>query len=321
MKATTPTGTASPSRLATERRSVEAGGFGLVDLLLFATVVLAWSTAWYALKLQLGVVSPMQSLLMRFGVSAVLMGCLARWNGESLAYDARDHLLLFMTGALLYGISFGAFYLGQEGLPSGLVSVIFSLASLMNLFIARVFFRERIAPTILIGGLVGVAGIVALFWPVVATVASSEGGLGRGTLISIAFDLVATFAFCLGSIFSQRLMSRRPHAAALNTWAMGYGTACFAVAALAEGRPFTFDWSPTFIGSFLWLTLFATVVAYWSYTRLTARIGPARAGYAAVSNPLIALLISTALEGYEWTAVGFLGVIFVVAGNIIVLRR
>lgn len=318
---TTSTDTTPVSPRRAERREAESGGFHLFDLLLFAIVVLAWSTAWYALKLQLGVMSPMQSLLLRFGVSAVLMGCLAWWNGESLAYSPRDHGLLFLTGALLYGVSFGGFYLGQDGLPSGLVSVIFSLASLMNLFLARVLFGQRVAPAILVGGLVGVAGIVALFWPVVASVVGGEGGFGRVAIVSIVIDLGATFAFCLGSLTSLRLMSRRPNPAALNTWAMTYGAACFAVAALAEGRPFTFDWSPAFIGSFLWLTLFATVAAYWAYTRLTARIGPARAGYAAVTNPLIALLISTALEGYEWTAVGVLGVVLVAAGNIIVLRR
>lgn len=318
--------TSLPRTTATIQRPAEAnigraGRFGLFDLFLFLTVVVGWSTAWYALKLQLGVMSPMQSLVLRFGISAALMWGIAKWNGESLRYAPRDHLYLFLTGALLYGVSFGGFYLGQEGLPSGLVSVIFSLASLMNLFLARAFFGERIAPSILLGGIVGVAGVAALFSPVFAAAFSGQGGLARGAVASIVIDLGATLAFCLGNIAALKAMSLRPAAAALNVWAMGYGTLCFIVAAIAEGQPVTFDGSATFIGSFLWLTIVSTVVVYWSYTRLSVRIGAARAGYAAVTNPLIALLVSTALEGYEWTAIGILGLVLVVVGNVIVLRR
>ena len=43
------------------------------DYLLYAVVVFGWSTSWYPLKLQLGVVAPEVSLFWRYFFSAILM--------------------------------------------------------------------------------------------------------------------------------------------------------------------------------------------------------------------------------------------------------
>jgi hypothetical protein len=53
---------------------------------------------------------------------------------------------------------------------------------------------------------------------------------------------------------------------------------------------------------------------------LLGRIGPARAGYATVMFPVFALLISTVLEGYQWTVYAVAGLVLVTMGNILVIR-
>ena len=63
-----------------------------------------------------------------------------------------------------------------------------------------------------------------------------------------------------------------------------------------------------------------TVVAVAAYLTLLGRIGPARAGYATVMFPVFALLISTALEGYQWTVYAVAGLGLVTMGNILVIR-
>jgi len=37
--------------------------------------------------------------------------------------------------------------------------------------------------------------------------------------------------------------------------------------------------------------------------------------------PVFALLISSALEGYEWTLLSILGIALVAGGNVLILRR
>ena len=57
------------------------------------------------------------------------------------------------------------------------------------------------------------------------------------------------------------------------------------------------------------------------YLALLGRIGPDRAGYTTVLSPVLALIISTFVEDYRWSALALIGLALVAAGNVLVLRR
>jgi drug/metabolite transporter (DMT)-like permease len=65
-----------------------------------------------------------------------------------------------------------------------------------------------------------------------------------------------------------------------------------------------------------WPTLlfFGSVIAFTTYLNLLGKVGPDRAGYIALVMPVIALGISTVLEGYQWTMSGFLGLFMILIG-------
>jgi drug/metabolite transporter (DMT)-like permease len=50
---------------------------------------------------------------------------------------------------------------------------------------------------------------------------------------------------------------------------------------------------------------------------LVGRIGPERAAYCTVLFPIVALAVSTVFEGYRWSALAALGLMLVVAGNLV----
>ena len=50
------------------------------------------------------------------------------------------------------------------------------------------------------------------------------------------------------------------------------------------------------------------------------RIGPARAGYVNVLTPVLAMSISTVMEGYVWTAEAAIGGLLVIAGLVVAMR-
>jgi drug/metabolite transporter (DMT)-like permease len=76
-----------------------------------------------------------------------------------------------------------------------------------------------------------------------------------------------------------------------------------------------------YLGGLFWLAIISSVATFSSYLLLVGRIGPGRAGYATVVFPVFALLISSALEGYEWTLLSILGIALVAGGNVLILRR
>jgi len=91
--------------------------------------------------------------------------------------------------------------------------------------------------------------------------------------------------------------------------------------ALAAGASFTYDPRPAYTVSLIGLALFATVIGFGCYLHLVQRIGAARAAYTSVMFPIVALTLSTFLEGYRWSPLAGLGFALVLSGNLLVLWR
>jgi len=302
---------ASPSRPVTADRP-----FAPLDYGLYALTVLSWSFSWFAILLQVGThVSPEVNLVWRFGIATVLMFGWVVLSRRQLRFPLADHLRFVGLGVLMFSSNFLLFYYGAHYLVSGLLSVVFSLASVVNMFLAAVIMRERPAPKIMLGGLLGFGGIALMFFPEIAA-----HGLSGGTLTGLLLCLCGTFSFCLGNLLSASTQRRGLPLISTSAWSMLYGTLWAAFLAVLVGRPFVIATTVPYLGSLLFLAVISTVMAFAAYLTLLGRIGPARAGYATVMFPIIALLISTVLEGYVWTAYAVVGLLLVGAGNVLVIR-
>lgn len=104
-------------------------------------------------------------------------------------------------------------------------------------------------------------------------------------------------------------------------WGMVYGAAISALIGVATGVEWTFDARPVYILSLLYLSVFGTVVAFLCYLTLLKREGAGLASYVTVVAPVVALLLSTLFEGYQWTVVAALGAALAVVGNFLTMRR
>ena len=103
--------------------------------------------------------------------------------------------------------------------------------------------------------------------------------------------------------------------------AMAYGTLLLSLFVLVRGASFGFDPRLPYVGSLLYLAAFGSVVAFACYFALLGRIGPERSAYATVLFPIVALIISTLFEGYQWSAAALAGVALTLVGNLLVLSR
>ena len=135
------------------------------DFALYATVVLAWGFAWIAIHFQVGVVAPDVSIFWRFAFAGVIMLAIAAIRGDQLRYGLRDHVMFAVLGLLLFSLNFLLFYHAAETLPSGLLSIVFSLASFINVWLGALFLGSPIDRRVVIGGLLGTAGMAAMFYP------------------------------------------------------------------------------------------------------------------------------------------------------------
>lgn len=289
-----------------------------IDLGLLAAIVFAWSTSWIALKAQVGVVAPEVSVFWRFLLAAPLTFAYAKITGSHLAFPKRVHLGFMAMGALIFSSNFILFYYGAAYLPSGLLSVVFSLASVLNLLLAFVLFRERISLRVAFGGLAGFLGVALMFQPEIMKAGAASSGT---VLLGLALCAIGTLCFCSGNMISSRLQRHGIPVIGATAWGMAYGTLWAGFLGLVTGDRFELEWTPLYFGSLAWLVLVSTVLAFLTYLTLLGRIGAARAGYATVLFPAFALLISSVVEGYVFTPLALIGLALVAFGNLLVLRR
>jgi drug/metabolite transporter (DMT)-like permease len=286
------------------------------DYMLYGVVVFAWSTSWIALKLQLGTIAPEVSLTWRFAIAALITFAVAIARRENLLFSPAHHLRFAGLGVFLFSMNFAQFYHGGAALPSGLLAVIFSLASVFNMLLGALFLRQSVDRRVLIGAACGFIGVALMFWPQIAgTAFDHQAAMG------LALCVGGTLTFCIGNILSAATQRRGVSVIGANAWGMAYGAAILAILAAANGDTFAFDPSLRYVGSLLWLAIVSSVIAFLAYLTLLGRIGSGRAGFSTVMFPVFALAISTLFEGYQWTGLALAGLLLVLAGNWIVLGR
>jgi drug/metabolite transporter (DMT)-like permease len=291
-----------------------ATSIGAASLGLYAAIVFIWGTSWIALTAQLGVVPPEISVFWRFALAGAMMWLYVAATRQPMGFPPGDHLRLAGTGVFLFSSNFLLFYYGGLAIPSGLLAVVFSLASVINLALGALVLKAPIEPRVAAGGVVGALGIALLFWP---QIAGAE--VGRAALVGLAQCVAGTLSFCLGNLVSTSIQRRGIPLASATTWGMTYGSIFLVLLCLFRGHSFAIEWTPTYLGALAYLAVVCSVMAFATYLTLLRRIGPARAGYATVMFPIVALAVSTLFEGYRWTLLSAAGALLALLGNTLVL--
>jgi drug/metabolite transporter (DMT)-like permease len=282
---------------------------------LYGLTVLIWGSTWFAIEFQLGVVAPEISLVYRYGGASLLLFAWCRFRGLKLRFAPGDHGWFVLLGLLLFGINYIIAYRAQIYITSALTAIAFSTMVWMNIINARFFFGIRAGRRVLFGALLGVAGIVTLFAPQIGELSFTDT-VFFGSFLAVLSAVVASF----GNMVSQASQKAKLPVVQSNAWGMFYGALFTAGLALANGQPFDFEWSATYVGSLAYLIVFGSIIAFGAYLTLLGRIGAHKAGYAMVMFPVVALILSTLFEGLEIDASIVIGTLLVLAGNLFVLN-
>ncbi len=286
------------------------------DLCFYFLTVLIWGSSWIGIKFQLGVVDPMVSVSYRFLLASILLLLWCVLKGKDLRFSFRSHVFIALQGALLFGFNYLFVYLVEQQLTSGLVAVLFSTIVLMNILNGSLFLGKPIDKRVGIGGIIGLFGIVLLFKPEIEVFSFSGGEIQ-----SIMLCIVATFLASLGNIVSAYNQEHQLPIVQTNAIGMGYGGLIMFVCALLAGKTFTIDLSPPYIISLFYLTVFGSIIAFGCYLSLIGSIGADRAAYVTLLFPVVALIISTVWEGFQWTWSGGGGVLLILYGNLWIIRK
>jgi drug/metabolite transporter (DMT)-like permease len=232
-----------------------------------------------------------------------------------LRVSLREHAWFFLLGVMLFGLNYIVVYRAQIHITSALTAIAFSSMVWMNIINSRLFFGVKAGRGVVFGALLGAIGMYYLFAPQISEVSFSDT-VFYGSFLAVLSALIASF----GNMVSQATQKANLPVVQTNAWGMFYGAVFTAVVAIVNGHAFEFDWSVAYVGSLAYLTVFGSIVAFGAYLTLLGRIGAHKAGYAMVMFPVVALVLSTLFEGLEIDTTTIVGTLFVLAGNLFVLK-
>lgn len=284
--------------------------------LLFLIVIACWGTGWLPIRIQVSQAAPETTLFWRMLISALVMAALVRLRATPWRYGPRLQLRFAAMGLCLFGFNYLAFYYAAFGLPTGMLAVIFSTASLHGFAIDAVFFGRRISLRAIFGVLLGITGLVLVFLPQIAS-AELNGPVVRSFLLAIAGTALFSAGGSLSALCQRDGVSVRGSTA----WAAGYGTLLMTTVLLLRGGTFAIPMKADFLLALGWHVVVSTVIAFIAYLALVGEVGIGKAAYTTVVFPVIALILSTLFEGLDWTPLTIAGVVLVGLGNVLVLRR
>jgi len=284
-----------------------------MTLFLYALTVIIWGLTWFAISLQLGTVPIEQSIAYRFGLAAAVLFAFLFVTRKRLRLPKQVHLRLLGQGLCLFSINFICFYFATDKIPSGLVSVVFSLATILNVLNNRMFFKSPVSLKAVIGGLMGLFGLALLIIPTL-----EDNGNIKEVALGILLAFCGTYCFSLGNMIGKWNAANKVDTSTGNAYAMLYGTMVLIGFTSFLGHPFRFDFSAEYVGALLYLAIPGSVIGFTAYLTLVGRIGPEKAAYTTVLFPVIALGVSSVFEGYDWNSTATIGLIIVLSGNIIV---
>lgn len=284
----------------------------MYNSLLYVATVLIWGASWIGITFQVGEVLPVHGVLYRYTLAAlILLSLVAARRG--LRLTGAQHAAAAAMGCMMFGVNYVMVYTAiGMGLTTGLAAVVFSLLIVMNAVNNAIFYREAPTLGLALAALLGLTGIATLF-------SDEMSGLSLSAAAPLLLCVVAVYCASLGNMLSRRLQGEGVPVTTSNAWAMAYAALGLLIYSLIFAQPFTISWAVSWWASLAVLTVFSTILAFWAYLTLLGRIGAARAAYAFVAFPAVALAISSVMEAFEWTPMRIAGAVLILAGNLAVL--
>ena len=283
---------------------------------LYAIVVLIWGSTWFAIRFQLGEVAEEMSVAYRFAIAALCLFAFAKLQGRKITIERALYPFVIAQGLLMFSVTYVLVYLSSNYVTTGLIALLYSLIVVFNGALERLFYGTPFDGRLAVASCVGLSGTALVFWPEVSALSIEDE-----VIVGIGWTLISVLIASLGNMAAIRNTAHGVPVILINAHGMLWGAGLTFLIGLALDRPVNISLDWTYLASLFYLSVIGSGIVFGCFMVLLRRIGAARASYASVLFPVVALLISTAFEGYQWTTAALAGVALILGGNWLALSR
>jgi len=272
-------------------------------------LTLIWGTTWAAITISLRGFPPFSGVALRFAIAAALLIVYARLMGIPLApADRRERRLRILHALLTFCGSYGVVFWAEQWVPSGLASVLFATFPLFVAVMAHfVLPKERMTTPVVIGSVLGLAGIAVIF--------AEDFDLLGGAMVAVgsAVMLISPVVAAVVSVVVKRWGSGM-HPVPFNAVAMAYAAATMGVVAALVERHRSLVFSPGPVVALLYMAIAGTAITFPLYFWLLEHMEARQVALIGYGTPVVALFLGAVFMGEPITARTLAGSAMVVVG-------
>jgi drug/metabolite transporter (DMT)-like permease len=288
---------------------------GLPDLrtiVAFFCIYVLWGATFLAIRTLVLVVPPWFAAGARFFTAGVLLYAFSRMRGV-LRPSPSEWRSLATVGFLMFGVTYGALFWGEQFVPSGITSVLEATLPLMTVLLEVVVFRQqRFRWRVVTALIVGFSGVAIML-------------LGPGHRPFRVFPclviLGGSAAWCLGAVMTKSLPLPKSRSLTAGAEMMLGGFLLLVLSAVTGEWRHVHAFPPKAIFSLLYLVCAGSLIAFTAFVWLLGRMPASRVASHAYVNPVVAILLGHFLAAEEVTLRTLLGAALVIGSVFLTLKE
>jgi drug/metabolite transporter (DMT)-like permease len=238
----------------------------------------------------------------RFLLASVIFVVIARAFRAEMP-RGRALLGAVLYGALQFGAGFGLVYWGLVHAPAGLGQMLLACVPLLTLVLALVQRQERFRIDRLVGAVLAIAGIAAVF----------NSGVDAGVPVTSMLAIVAG-AVCWAEALIVVKGFPPVHPAAMNAIAMGMGAVILLALTVIFDESYVIPEDGTTWWAQAYLVVAGSVGVFWLYVFVLRGWTASAASYQMVLIPLVTVVLAARLQDERITGVFAAGSVLVLVG-------
>ncbi|MGV3686122.1 MAG: EamA family transporter [Daejeonella sp.] len=284
----------------------------------FAIVYIVWGSTYFFIQMAVADFPPFLLGALRFLLAGIFMTAWCVIKGEKL-FGIPNIKHAVISGILLLFVGNGIIIWVEQTVPSGLASITVSSAPLWFVLLDQPKWSENFrSRSIILGMIIGLAGVIMLFSEQVSASLEGNGGVEMGTM---ALLILASIAWAAGSLYSKYKSSQG--STMVNTsWQMMAAGIAFLPGVFVRGELNGFAWGDVSADAWLallYLVFLGSIAGFSAYVWLL-KVRPAMqvSTYAYV-NPVVAVLLAVFFANENITLIQILGLV-IILGSVLLIN-
>lgn len=288
-------------RLLGTSEGSQTGAFAAFDWLLLATAALIWGSSFFFIAVGLDSFEPGVVTFGRIG-----FGALALWSvpaARRTSIERADRGRVALLGVCWMAFPLTMYSVAEQWIDSSLAGMLTAAVPIWTALIAAALLRRPPGRMLLVGLLVGFAGVLVLSWPSVRDADASALGVLLVVLATVSYGIASNVAVPLQQRYGAIPVLARAQLVAI-VLVLPYAIVG------APGSSFAFDSFAAVVA----LGALGTGLAFVAGATLMGRVGATRGSILTYLMPVVAIALGVAFRDDVFSAYEAVGVVLVLVG-------